>query len=118
MVFELASIPIIVGLVAVVAAVLERAYKTFLEKRVEDPKLQFSPAYLLNALISSGVGVAIVTAVIPTLITELTGSESLPITLASIVINFSLGYAITYRFLDGLNNSTSKQIQVQELKEQ
>lgn len=114
MVLELASIPIIVGLVAVVAAVLERAYKTFLEKRVEDPKLQFSPAYLLNALISSGIGVAVVTAVIPALITELTGSQTLPVTLASIIVNFTLGYAITYRFLDGLNNSTSKQLEVQE----
>ena len=106
------ELPIIVGLIAVGAAILERGYKTFLEKRKEDPELKFDGAYLLNILVSTGTSVTIVTGVLPAVITELTGQSTVPVTIGSILLNFVLGYAVTYRILDALNNSTSNKIAI------
>ena len=111
------EIPIIIGLVAVGVAVLERSYKTFLEKKAVDPELKFNGAYLLNALISTGIGVSIVTAVIPAVLAEISNAPSVPLTLGAVIMNFILGYAATYRILDAFNNSTSKAIAVEEAEQ-
>lgn len=114
MVLDIVQIPIIIGLVGVGIAILQRAYKSFLDKKAVEPELKFNGAYLLNALISTGAGVSIVTAVIPAVINELTGQSSIPITIGSIFLNFVSGYALTYTILDTLNNSTSKTIAIEE----
>lgn len=115
MAFE-AEIPLIIGLVGVAFAVLERGYKTFLEQKKADPTIKFGGAYMLNLLISTGVGTALVTGVIPTLVNQLTGQagEELPITVGAILLNFILGYTVTYRILDALNNSTDKKLEIAE----
>ena len=108
------EIPLIIGLVGVAFAVLERGYKTFLEVKKTDPTLKFDAAYMLNLLISTGVGTALVTAVIPTLITQITNQTNteLPITVGAIILNFILGYAVTYRILDALNTSTDRKMEI------
>jgi len=105
------SIPIIVGLIGVGIAIFERGYKRFLDAKKEDPSLTFDWSYLVNILISSGGMAAIIGGVIPAL-TEQLGEPSNAITLISIMGNFGLGYLLTYRILDGLNNSTEQKIQM------
>jgi hypothetical protein len=112
MAFEI-EIPLVVGLIGVAFAVLERGYKTYLEAKKSNPTLKFDAAYMLNLLISTGVGTALVATVIPTLITELTGqTTALPITIGGLILNFILGYTVTYRILDALNNSTDKKMEI------
>lgn len=108
------EVPIIIGLVAVAVAILERGYKTYLEKRQVDPKLQFNGAYLLNILITGGAMVTIITVVIPTVLTELGAQPNTELTLGAALLNFVLGYAITYRVLDGLNDKTKTVIEAKE----
>lgn len=105
------SIPIIVGLVGTGIAIFERGYKRFLDARKEDPSLVFDHSYLINILISSGGMAAIIGGVIPAL-TEQLGEPSSTITMISIIGNFSLGYLLTYRILDGLNNATEQKTQL------
>ena len=109
-----AEIPLIVGLVGVAAAVLERGYKRYLEEKKLDPSIKFNGTYMLNLLISTGVGTIIVTAILPALISALQGNTGEPqiqvISLAAIIVNFILGYATTYRILDALNTSTEKKL--------
>jgi hypothetical protein len=115
MAFE-AEIPLVIGLIGVAFAILERGYKTYLEARKVDPAIRFDSAYMLNLLISTGVGTALVTAVIPTLVTQITGQTNteLPITVGAILLNFILGYTVTYRILDALNTSTDKKMEIAE----
>lgn len=105
------SVPIIVGLIGTGIAIFERGYKRYLDARKEDPTLKFDWSYLVNILISSGGMAAIIGGVIPAL-TEQLGEPSSVITLISIIGNFSLGYLLTYRILDGLNNVTEQKIKV------
>ena len=110
-----AAIPLITGLVGVGAAILERGYKRYLEEKKLNPELKFSAVYMLNLLVSTGAGTVIVTTIIPALIAALQNtSENQQLNqyvgLAAIFINLALGYALTYRFLDGLNNSTDKKL--------
>lgn len=112
-----AEIPLIIGLVGVAFAVLERGYKRFLEQKKLEPDLQFGGTYMLNLLISTGIGTALVAGVIPTLITEMgTVDEVAELTLASIFLNFILGYTVTYRILDALNTSTDRKIELAEIE--
>jgi hypothetical protein len=108
------ELPILIGLAAVVVAVLERGYKTFLEKKAVDPELKFNGAYLLNILITGGAMVVIVTVVVPAVITEIQSNPDQAVTLGSALLNFILGYAVTYRVLDGLNTSTATKIEAKE----
>jgi len=105
------EIPILIGLSAIVVAVLERGYKTYLEAKAADPKLQFNGAYLLNILITGGAMVVIVTVVVPAVLTEISANPDTGLTLGSALLNFILGYAATYRILDGLNDSTKTRIE-------
>jgi len=113
MAFE-AEIPLVIGLIGVAFAILERGYKTFLEAKKTDPAIKFDAAYMLNLLISTGVGTALVTAVIPTLVTQISGqtTSEIPVTVGAILLNFILGYSVTYRILDALNNSTDKKLTI------
>jgi len=111
------EIPIIIGLVAVGVALLERGYKSFLEKKAVDPKIQFNAAYLLNLLITGGAMIAIVTVVIPAVIQQISADPNVPLTLGSAIVNFVLGYGLTYRILDGLNDSTKTRIEAKEAAE-
>ncbi|HTH22153.1 MAG TPA: hypothetical protein VL854_08045 [Nitrososphaeraceae archaeon] len=111
------EIPILIGLAAVVVAILERGYKSFLEKKAVDPKLKFDAAYLLNILITGGAMVVIVTVVIPAVITEVSANPDTALTLGSALLNFILGYAATYRILDGLNDSTKTRIEAKQAEE-
>lgn len=115
MAFE-ASVPLVIGLVGVAFAILERGYKLYLEAKKADPTLKFGGAYMLNLLISTGVGTALVTTVIPTLVNQLQGQTDmvLPVTVGSLLLNFILGYTVTYRILDALNNSTDKKLALAE----
>jgi len=108
------EIPILIGLSAIVVAILERGYKTYLEKKAVDPKLEFNGAYLLNILITGGAMVVIVTVVVPAVLTEIEGQADQALTLGSALLNFILGYAATYRILDGLNDSTKTRIEAKE----
>jgi hypothetical protein len=119
MVFEsiFVTIPLIIAFVGIGFAIVERGYKSFLEKKEIDPKLQFNPAYLLNIIITTGAMVAIVTGVLPAVISEISASPDIPLTLGAVVLNFVLGYSLTYRILDALNNSTEKRLEVEALKE-
>lgn len=119
MVFEniFVTIPLIIALVGIGFAIVERGYKSFLEKKEIDPKLQFNPAYLLNIIITTGAMVAIVTGVLPAIISEISSEPNTVLTLGSVILNFVLGYSLTYRILDALNNSTEKRLEVEALKE-
>jgi hypothetical protein len=113
-----AEIPLIVGLLGVAVAVLERGYKRFLEEKKLDPTIKFGGTYMLNLLVSTGVGTALVVAVIPALITSLqTGQEVsegvvVVVGFASVILNFILGYTTTYRILDALNTSTERKLEL------
>ena len=109
-----ASLPIIVGLIFVAIAVLERGYKTFLDAKKVDPTIKFGSAYLLNLLVTTGASSAIVIAVIPALLTGL-GTVPAEITLSAIILQAILGYETAYRILDGLNTSTEKKETIAEL---
>jgi len=111
------EIPIIIGLIAVVVAVLERGYKSFLEKKAVDPKLKFDSAYLLNMLITGGAMVVIVTVIVPAVLTQIQANPDTALTFAGVALNFVLGYATTYRILDGLNDSTKTRIEAKALAE-
>ena len=114
-----AEIPLIIGLVGVAFAVLERGYKRFLEQQKLEPDLKFGGTYMLNLLISTGIGTALVAGVIPTVITEMgTVDQITELTLASIFLNFILGYSVTYRILDALNTSTDRKIELAEIEAQ
>ena len=112
MTFE-SEIPLIIGLVGVAIAVLERGYKRYLEQKKLEPGLKFGGAYMLNLIISTGVGTALVAGVIPTVISQiLTNTDvNIPVTTGAILLNFILGYTVTYRILDGLNSSTDHKLE-------
>ena len=112
---DILAIPLLVGLVAIGLAIYERAFKTYLEKKAVDPELKFNTSYLLNMLVTTGTSIAIITGIIPALIAELDPSQ--PVTIASIILNFVLGYTITYRTLDALNKSTEKAIVVEQAEQ-
>ena len=113
---SLVSIPIIIGLLGVVIAVLERGYKTFLEKKVTEPDLKFNSAYLLNILISGGTIATLIISVLPLVLTEINANEV--VTLGSAILVFVVGYGSTYRVLDGFNNRTELKIEAQEAQAQ
>ena len=114
MAFE-AEIPLIVGLVGVGVAILERGYKRYLEEKKLNPDLKFDSTYMLNLLVSTGIGTVIVTTIVPALIAALSKT---PVDetivqfagLSAIILNFILGYTLTYRILDALNTSTEKKL--------
>lgn len=108
------AIPLIVGLVGVSLAVLERGYKRFLDAKKEDPTLTWDNSYLVNILISAGGMSAIIAGVIPALV-EMIPEISTPVTLVSLIGNFLGGYLGTYRILDGLNNATEQKIHAAQL---
>lgn len=118
MAFDIASLPIIIGLIGVGIAVAHRAWKTFEDKKKENPDLKFDVAYLTNALIASGTFVTIITGVIPVVVDEVVPFPSGLVTIGLVIANFSIGYFGTYRVLDGLNNTTSTKIEIAQLKEQ
>lgn len=101
------SIPIIVGLIAVGVALLERGYKRYLEEKkiqeAEGKTISFDLAYMVNMLVTAGGSAAIV-AVIPVVIEEIGAPTQ--ITMVSLILNAILGYTTAYRILDGMNNST------------
>lgn len=116
MAFEV-EIPLVVGLVGVGYAVLERGYKRYLEQKKIDPSIKFDATYMLNLLVSTGVGTTIVSTIVPALLAALQtmGQQvNLYTGIAAILINFGLGYGLTYRILDGLNNSTDKKMEIAE----
>lgn len=119
MVFEidwLSAAPYIIGLFVVAIAVLERGYKTFLEKKEQEPELKFSASYLLNFWVSAGIG-TIVATLVPTLIASIANTANEGITLASVAITAALSYLSAYTALDKLNTGTEKAIEVQNLLE-
>ena len=107
------AIPIIVGLIFVALAVLERGYKQFLEARKADSTLKFSGAYLLNLLVSGGVTSVIIITIIPALLSGTTQTE---LTLSAIILQAVLGYTIAWTTLDKLNSGTEKKAEIAELK--
>jgi len=104
-------LPILVGLVFVAFAVLERGYKTFLEAKKVDTTLKFSGAYLLNLLVSTGVTSVIIMAVVPAVLTGI-GSATQEITFAAIILQAVLGYTTAYTILDKMNKSTETKVEV------
>lgn len=115
---DIATLPIIIGLVGIGIAVAHRTYKSFLDKQKEDPSIKFDVAYLVNAFIASGTFITIITGVIPVVVGEVVPFENGIVTIALVIANFSIGYFGTYRVLDGLNNTTSTKIEIASLKEQ
>ena len=119
MVFEvnlLSAAPYIVGLFVVAVAVLERGYKTFLEKKAQEPELEFNSTYLLNFWVSASVGVVVAT-LVPTLIGTIANTVDTGVTLASIVITAAISYLAAYTALDKLNTGTEKALEIQDLLE-
>ena len=114
-----AAIPLIVGLVGVGVAILERGYKRYLEEKKLNPNIKFDGTYMLNLLVSTGIGTVIVTTIVPALIAALSKT---PVDetivqfagLSAIILNFVLGYTLTYRILDALNTSTEKKLATKE----
>lgn len=117
MVFDIVQLPIIIGLVGVGIALANRAWKTFLEKQKEDPKLKFDAVYLTNALIASGTIITVVTGVIPVIVEQVVQFPNGIVTIALVIANFAIGYFGTYNILDGLNKGTAQKIEIAELKE-
>lgn len=103
------TIPIIVGLVFVGLAVLQRGYKTFLQEKKTNPDIKFDGTYMLNFWVSTGIAGAIVT-IIPPLLTTLLPSNAGPITLYSIIVNAVLGYTTAWTALDQMNTSTENKL--------
>ena len=62
--------------------------------------------------------VIIVTVVIPAVLTEIQAQPQTALTLGGALLNFVIGYAATYRILDGLNDSTKTRIQAKQAEEQ
>ena len=114
----LLSATVIIGLIGVAIAILERGYKTYLEKKAIEPNLKFNSAYLLNILISGGTMVGLITVVLPIVLSDISNTPNVPLTLGAAATVFIIGYGSTYRFLDGLNNSTEKRLELQEVKEE
>ena len=107
------AIPILFGLIFVGAAVTQRGWKTFLEKKKEDPKLEFNAAYMLNFIAAGTVSTAIISAItaLLTLIPEQTVES---ITLYGMISNAILGYTTAYTILDQLNTGTEKSFKLQD----
>jgi len=61
--------------------------------------------------------VVIVTAVIPAVITEVQAQPEV-LSLGGALLNFIIGYAATYRILDGLNDGTKSTIKAKEAQAQ
>lgn len=110
-----ADAALVVGLIGVAIAILERGYKKYQDQKATDPDLKFNFSYLINMLVSSGIGSVLATTIIPTLISQLPDSTiEQAVTPLFIIINFLLGYATTFRVLDGMNNSTAKKIELSQ----
>lgn len=114
---DIATLPIIIGLVGIGIAVAHRTYKSFLDAQRENPDIKFDMAYLVNAFIGSGVFITIITGVIPVVVDEVVPFPNGIVTIALVIANFSIGYFGTYRVLDGLNKTTDTKIELASLKE-
>jgi hypothetical protein len=102
-------IPIVVGLVFVAIAVLQRGYKTYLTEKKTNPSITFDAAYMLNFWVATSASTAIV-GIVPTLLTTLLGDTSAAITFYSIILNAILGYTTAWTALDQMNTSTENKI--------
>lgn len=104
------EIPVIVGLIGLSLALLERGYKRFLDEKKEQPDLKFGLAYLVNMLVAGG-GSAVLVGIIPALLTQL---GDMPTTISIVVLGqqFLLGYLTAYRALDGLNKRTDDKVEL------
>lgn len=103
--------PIVLGLIGVLVAVLDRGYLRFKEEQINKPELKFGGAYLVNFLISSGASAAIIITVIPSLVSGL-GSVTGTGAAAVSILQLILGYTLAYTMLSKLNTSTERKIMV------
>lgn len=103
------AVPLIIGLFFVGIAIFQRAVKTFLEKKKEDPHLKFDTTYLLNLWVSTGVSTAIIS-IITALLTLIPERQVTELTFYGIISNAILGYTTAYTILDQLNTGTEKAI--------
>jgi hypothetical protein len=110
------TVAIAVGIGAMVIALFERGYRTYLEEKKANPDLEFSMVYLLNILMSAGGIGTIIVAVIPAILSQLGNTNTATVTLASVLIQATIGYLATYRVLDGLNNGTTNNVKLKTLK--
>lgn len=104
--------PFILAMIGLVVAVFERGYKRYQDEKANNPDLHFSGAYIVNMVLTAGgVGtlLAIITAVIASLQSGETAAE---VNFIAAIGQFGLGYLLSYRVLDGLNNRTEKKIEV------
>lgn len=106
------GIPLIVGLVGVLFAILDRGYGRYLEEKKTNPDLKFGSMYLLNLLVSTGIGAVVVTVVLPAVVSAIGESENPAITVVVVVTNFVLGYSTTYTALSKMNTSTERKLEV------
>lgn len=109
------AVPIIVGLIFVALAVLERGYKQYLEAKKTDATLKFGGAYMLNLLVSTGVTSVIIITIIPALLSGLT-SVPTELTLSAVILQAILGYTVAWTTLDKLNTGTEKKEEIAALK--
>lgn len=105
------SIPLIVGLVGVVLALLDRGYGRFLEEQKLDPTIKFGGVYLLNFFVSGGIGAVLVTAIIPGLVSGL-ATITIETIVTAAVLQIALGYSLTYTALSKMNTSTERKLAV------
>ena len=102
------GVPIVVGLIGVLFAILDRGYGRYLEQKKEDPTLKFGGPYLLNFLVSTGISSVIVVTIIPALITGLGTAPE--VTVAASILQFVLGYTTAYTALSKMNTSTERKL--------
>lgn len=104
------EIPVIVGLIGLSLALLERGYKRYLDEKKEQPELSFGLSYLVNMIVAGG-GSAVLVGIIPALLTQL-GEQPTVISIVVLGQQFLLGYLTAYRALDGLNKRTDDKVEL------
>lgn len=109
------GVPLLVGLIFVAWAVLERGYKRYLEEKANQPDLKFGGAYLLNFVITTGVSAVVITTIIPGLIAGLSDVPA-EITVTAIILQAILGYTTAYTILSKMNTGTEKKLEIAAAK--
>jgi hypothetical protein len=105
------AVPIILGLIGVLVAIVDRGYLRYKEEQSQNPDLKFGGAYLLNFLITTGASSAIIITVIPGLLAGLADVNA-GTTAATAILQLVLGYTLAYTMLSKLNTGTERKIEL------
>lgn len=109
------ALPIVVGLLGTLFAVLERGWKRFKEEQSQNPDLKFGGAYLLNFLVSTGASATLVMTIIPAVVAGVTDVKAEALA-ALVILQFGFGYTSAYTILSKMNTSTERKLELLQAK--